>query len=148
METPKYRVTAPSWIGNTIRQEGAIVEYVGRPGSNLEPMNAAAAAMVQRHGRALPAVEVPQMAQPSAPPAAPVDWREAARAAGWMPPEAAGADLAGQAPQAKPAAEKAVEGVAGNHPAKAAEGKPAGGAASKLNPAKPAGNAGSSSADI
>lgn len=33
---PKYRVLAKSFIHNTIVEEGEVVEYDGRPGSNLE----------------------------------------------------------------------------------------------------------------
>lgn len=32
----KYRVLATSWINNRIVNEGDIVEYVGKAGSNLE----------------------------------------------------------------------------------------------------------------
>jgi hypothetical protein len=32
----KYRVLAMSYINNSIAQEGELVEYDGRPGSNLE----------------------------------------------------------------------------------------------------------------
>lgn len=34
--TKKYRVLAKSFIGNGIREEGDIVEFDGKPGSNLE----------------------------------------------------------------------------------------------------------------
>lgn len=33
---PKYRVLAKSFINNSIVEEGEIVEYAGRAGSNLE----------------------------------------------------------------------------------------------------------------
>ncbi len=33
---PTYRVLAKSFINNAIREEGDIVEYDGKPGSNLE----------------------------------------------------------------------------------------------------------------
>lgn len=33
---PKYRVLAKSFINNAIAEEGAVVEYDGQPGSNLE----------------------------------------------------------------------------------------------------------------
>lgn len=32
----KYRVLVRSYINNAIREEGDVVEYDGRPGSNLE----------------------------------------------------------------------------------------------------------------
>jgi hypothetical protein len=34
--TKKYRVLAKSFIGNALREEGDVVEYDGKPGSNLE----------------------------------------------------------------------------------------------------------------
>jgi hypothetical protein len=34
----QYRVKERSFINNTIVEEGEIVEYAGRPGSNLEPI--------------------------------------------------------------------------------------------------------------
>lgn len=34
-----YRVKERSFINNTIVEEGEIVEYSGRPGSNLEPVS-------------------------------------------------------------------------------------------------------------
>jgi hypothetical protein len=34
----KYRVLVRSFINNSIREEGEIVEYDGKPGSNLEPV--------------------------------------------------------------------------------------------------------------
>lgn len=33
---PKYKVLAKSYINNTIVEEGEIVEYNGKPGSNLQ----------------------------------------------------------------------------------------------------------------
>lgn len=33
---PKYKVLAKSFINNSIVEEGDIVEYDGKPGSNLE----------------------------------------------------------------------------------------------------------------
>ncbi len=33
---PKYRVLAKSYIGNTIREVGDVVEYDGKPGKALE----------------------------------------------------------------------------------------------------------------
>ena len=33
---PKYRVLAKSYIGNTIREVGEVVEYDGKPGRALE----------------------------------------------------------------------------------------------------------------
>ncbi|MEN9709576.1 hypothetical protein [Caudoviricetes sp.] len=35
----KYRVKERSFINNSIVEEGEIVEYSGRPGSNLEPLS-------------------------------------------------------------------------------------------------------------
>lgn len=35
----KYRVTATSFIGNTIVREDEVVEYDGTPGDNLEPID-------------------------------------------------------------------------------------------------------------
>lgn len=34
----KYRVLTKSFIGNTLVEEGAVVDYDGEPGPNLEPM--------------------------------------------------------------------------------------------------------------
>ena len=34
----KYRVLALSWIGNRLVQPGDVVEYAGKPGSNLEEL--------------------------------------------------------------------------------------------------------------
>lgn len=36
----KYRVLTKSFINNAIREEGDIVEYDGKPGSNLELVGA------------------------------------------------------------------------------------------------------------
>lgn len=36
---PKYRVTAKSFIGNALVEEGTIVEYDGVPAANLEPLD-------------------------------------------------------------------------------------------------------------
>lgn len=33
---PKYRILAKSFINNTIAEVGEVVEYDGKPGSNLE----------------------------------------------------------------------------------------------------------------
>lgn len=33
---PKYKVLAKSFINNSIAEEGEIVEYDGKPGTNLE----------------------------------------------------------------------------------------------------------------
>lgn len=38
----RYRVKARSFINNQIVEPGAIVEFTGRPGSNLEKVEAAA----------------------------------------------------------------------------------------------------------
>lgn len=35
----KYRVLAKSFIGNTLVEEGTVVDYDGEPGPNLEPMD-------------------------------------------------------------------------------------------------------------
>lgn len=35
----KYKVLTRSFINNAIREEGEIVEYEGRAGSNLEPLD-------------------------------------------------------------------------------------------------------------
>lgn len=35
----QYRVLKKSFIGNHLREEGDIVEYDGKPGSNLEPVD-------------------------------------------------------------------------------------------------------------
>ena len=40
---PKYRVLAKSFINNTVVEEGAVVEYDGQPGSNLELLEPAKA---------------------------------------------------------------------------------------------------------
>lgn len=39
---PKYRVKTKSFIDNSLREEGEIIEYGGVPGDNLEPMDKAA----------------------------------------------------------------------------------------------------------
>jgi hypothetical protein len=39
---PKYRVNTKSFIGNSVVDEGAVVEYDGMPGLNLDPMDDAA----------------------------------------------------------------------------------------------------------
>lgn len=38
---PKYRVTKRSFIANVLVEEGAIVDFEGKPGDNLEPLDAA-----------------------------------------------------------------------------------------------------------
>ncbi|GAB6966351.1 hypothetical protein JCM25156A_03880 [Komagataeibacter kakiaceti JCM 25156] len=38
----KYKVLTRSYIGGKIREAGEVIEYGGNPGSNLEPMDAAA----------------------------------------------------------------------------------------------------------
>lgn len=38
----QYRVTKPSFIGNSLVAEGVVVEYDGTPGDNLEPIDAPA----------------------------------------------------------------------------------------------------------
>jgi hypothetical protein len=43
---PKYRVTATSFIGDQLVQEGELVDYEGLPGFNLVPADAAAQAVV------------------------------------------------------------------------------------------------------
>jgi len=46
---PKYRVLEKSLIGNTIHEEGAIVEYDGLPAENLEPLCDAGRAKYQEY---------------------------------------------------------------------------------------------------
>lgn len=41
-ENPRYRVTAESFIHNALVPEGAEIEFLGQPGSALEPLNDAA----------------------------------------------------------------------------------------------------------
>lgn len=41
---PKFRVLTKSFINDAIVEEGVIIDYVGTPGPNLEPIDAAAAA--------------------------------------------------------------------------------------------------------
>lgn len=41
-ENPRYRVTAESFIHNALVPEGAEIEFMGQPGSALEPLNDAA----------------------------------------------------------------------------------------------------------
>lgn len=120
-EKPRYRVNEVSWIHNTLQAEGAIVEYEGRPGAHMEPINDAARAAVAAAGPIAQPVVVP-LVPVSPPPMPAIDWKEQARAAGWIPAEATGDALAGQAPVVQPVAEAIVEGKAG-------------GAAAKLNPA-------------
>lgn len=43
---PKYLVLADSFIHNTLHKAGAEIEFDGEPGSNLEPVGKAAAAIV------------------------------------------------------------------------------------------------------
>ncbi len=127
-EAPRYRVNTLSWIGDDLVREGREVPYKGIPGSNLEPVNAAAEAMVAKYGRR-EVPEMPLLVEPSPPPM-PVDWQALAVANGWQPAPPAEPEKMAQAPQPapKPAAPapKPIEGKAG-------------GAASKLNP--PAGSA-------
>lgn len=33
---PRYKVLATSFINNTIVEEGEVIEYAGKPGTNLE----------------------------------------------------------------------------------------------------------------
>lgn len=47
-EKAKYRITRLSFIGNQLLDEGAVVEYDGEPGSNLEPLNDAAKAAAKK----------------------------------------------------------------------------------------------------
>lgn len=98
-EAPRYRVNTLSWIGNDLVTEGKEVTYKGNPGSNLEPLNAAAVAAVERFGRRLPP-EIPQLPEPSAPPA--VDWQAMAAAAGWVAPTMVQPERSAQAPQPDP----------------------------------------------
>lgn len=35
---PRYRVLTKSFINNTIHEEGAVIDYDGKPGSNLKPV--------------------------------------------------------------------------------------------------------------
>lgn len=39
---PKFRVLTKSFIGNSLLEEGAIVDFDGVPGPNLEPLDAPA----------------------------------------------------------------------------------------------------------
>lgn len=124
-EAPRYRVNTLSWIVDTLVAEGKTITFHGEPGSNLDPLNAAAEAAVAKVGGHRPRPDVPLMPVPSAPPAAPVDWREEARKHGWSPepPKMAEPEKQAQAPQPAPAhVPTAKAGVAG------------GSAASKLNP--------------
>lgn len=41
---PKFRVSTKSYIGNTIVDEGTVVDFDGIPGPNLEPLEPAAVA--------------------------------------------------------------------------------------------------------
>lgn len=98
-EAPRFRVLELSWIDGDLVREGKEITYKGNPGSNLEPLNAAAEAAVARYGRrARP--DIPQYQEPSAMPVA-VDWREQAIAAGWMPAPPQGEGALAQAPQPK-----------------------------------------------
>ncbi|GAN88048.1 hypothetical protein LU298_11455 [Komagataeibacter intermedius] len=38
----KYKVLTKSYIGGKVEEPGAIIQYDGNPGSNLEPLDAAA----------------------------------------------------------------------------------------------------------
>lgn len=128
-EAPRYRVLELSWINGDLVAEGKEVVYKGNPGSNLDPLNEAAMAAVERYGRrARP--DIPLMPEPSAPPA--VDWQAMAAAAGWAPPTMQQPERAAQAPQADP-----KKTAAPTEPAKAGTS-----AADKLNAgAAVAGNA-------
>jgi hypothetical protein len=35
---PKYEVTKLSYVGNSLVEPGTVVEYHGKPGSNLKPI--------------------------------------------------------------------------------------------------------------
>lgn len=52
---PRYRVLVRSYINNAIREEGDVVEYDGRPGSNLELIKAPKEAKAQKAEAAKPA---------------------------------------------------------------------------------------------
>jgi hypothetical protein len=38
----RYRVTAPTFLEDVLREEGEVVDYAGDPGSALAPLDAAA----------------------------------------------------------------------------------------------------------
>jgi hypothetical protein len=50
---PKYRVLAPSFINNSLAKEGDVVDYDGKPGSNLEALDAPAQAAASEAARDL-----------------------------------------------------------------------------------------------
>lgn len=47
---PQYRVTERSFINNQLAETDAVVEYDGKPGPNLEPMDASAEAASEAAG--------------------------------------------------------------------------------------------------
>lgn len=49
---PRYRVLEKSFLNNRIHEEGAEVEFDGNPGSNLEPLDAAARKAVAEYAAA------------------------------------------------------------------------------------------------
>ena len=85
MAKAKYKIRAPAWIDNEIKPTGTEVEYDGRPGYNLEPVNKEAEAMYAKYNpqpEGVPQIIVP----PAAPAGPPAGWESVALAAGWSPP--------------------------------------------------------------
>jgi hypothetical protein len=59
---PRYQLTGRTYINDSLREPGEIVEYGGWPGSSLEPLDDTATAIkafyidARKRGRALPKV--------------------------------------------------------------------------------------------
>lgn len=127
-EAPRFRVLELSWIDGDLQASGKEIVYRGNPGSNLEPLNAAAVAAVEKYGRRQ-RPDIPQLPEPSPLPVS-VDWREHAIAAGWMPAPPQDAGALAQAPQPKKG--DGNKAASSTETAKAGTGTSA---ADKLNPA-------------
>ena len=48
---PRYKVVEPSYINGTFHEVGAIVDYVGEVGKNLQPVDARAKAVVAEQAK-------------------------------------------------------------------------------------------------
>jgi hypothetical protein len=48
-ETPRYKLTEPAYIDDILYEAGAVISYAGVPGYHMEPENAAAEAMKEKH---------------------------------------------------------------------------------------------------
>jgi hypothetical protein len=57
---PQYRVLQRSFINNAILEEGAVIEFDGEPGPNLEPIKVDKAAKGAKGGRGKAQGDEPQ----------------------------------------------------------------------------------------